>query len=144
MSVEENKAELRRFVEEVWNKGNLNVIDEHLAPDFVIHKLPFGLPLNAERLKQLVVTVRSAFPDIHFSVDDLVAEGDKVAIRWTGRRTHKGEIMGIPPTNKQVTWTGIEIHRMVRGKTVVQWPEVDALSLMQQLGVIPAQAQAKK
>jgi predicted ester cyclase len=103
MSVEENKALTRRLVEEVWNKGNLAVADELLAAGYVFHH-PAGQVLHGpEEYKQLANAARSAFPDIHFTIDDIVVEGDKVVYRWTLFGTHKGEFSGIPPTDKKVT-----------------------------------------
>ncbi len=137
MSVEENKAMYRRYIEEVWNKGNLAVLDEIFAPNYVIHEpLPTGLP-QIEALKQRVTMIRTAFPDHQFTIEDMVAEGDKVVARLTIRGTHKGEFMGIAPTGKQLTVREIEFVRFEGGKLAELWPLVDNLGMMQQLGVIP-------
>ena len=137
MSTEENKVQVLRFIEEAWHKGNLDIIDELYAPDFVFQKAPPGLPPDREGFKQGVAVYRAAFPDIRISVVDLIAEGDKLVIRWSWNGTHEGEFMGIPPTNKLVTKSGITIIRIVGGKVVERWDESDNLGLMQQLGVIP-------
>ena len=131
MSAEENKAIVRRTYEEVWNKGNLVAANEFLAPNMVRHAP--GTPKGSF----VVTTLRRAFPDLHITIEDMVAEGDKVATRWAFRGTHKGEFMGIPPTDKQVTFTGLEIARFTDGKCVEHWLNWDALGFMQQLGSIP-------
>ena len=104
MQTEQNKALYRQFVEEVFNRGNTSAIDELVAPDFVEHEeLPPGVPSGREGVKQLSIMLRSAFPDLKATIDDILAEGDKVAARMTWRGTHKGEFMGIPPTGKSVS-----------------------------------------
>jgi steroid delta-isomerase-like uncharacterized protein len=137
MSAEENKVLVRRLGEEVWSKGNLAVADELLATNFVFHYAPPGLASDREGYKQLVSMVRAAYPDRQITIEDLIAEGDKVAYRWSWRGTHTGEIHGIAPTGKQVTMTGISINRIEGGKIVEEWGEMDRLGLMQQLGVVP-------
>jgi len=137
MSAEENKALIRRFTEEFRNRGNLAVADELLAPNYILHA-GLGPDIRGpEGCKQDIVTVRSAFPDFHVTIDDMVAEGDRVAYRWTMCGTHSGEFAGITPTGKQVTGWGMSIERIVGGKIVETWNRYDTLSLMQQLGVIP-------
>ena len=137
MSIEENKALVRRLVEEVWNKGNLAVVNELLATDYVFHH-PTGTDFHGpEEYKQLVSEVRSAFPDIHFTIDDIVAEGDKVVYRWSLSATHKGEFRGIQSTGKKVAIWAIGIERIYGGKFVEGWERYDTLGLMRQLGVIP-------
>ncbi len=142
MSVEENKVIELRFFEEVVNKGNLAVIDELVAPNFVQHDAPPGITADREGMKQFFAMHLSAFPDFHSTLEDMFAEGDKVVQRFTARGTHKGEFMGIPPTDKQVTITGIAIHRITGGKIVEDWTNMDMLGAMQQLGVIPPPGQA--
>jgi len=92
-------------------------------------------------MKQFVSMYLTAYPDTHFTIEDQIAEGDTVVTRWTARGTHKGPLMGIPPTGKQVTVTGISIGRVVNGKTVEGWSNYDTLGMMQQLGVVPAPGQ---
>jgi steroid delta-isomerase-like uncharacterized protein len=135
MSIEENKAIARRYGEEAFGEGNLAVSDELLSPDYV-HHVP-GVAPDREGRKQLISMLHTAFPDLRITVEDMVVEGDKVASRWTSSGTHKGEYMGIAPTGKQVTFTGISIHHIEGGKIVESWDEVDQLSMMQQLGVVP-------
>ncbi len=140
MSTEENKALSRRLIEEVWNQGNLAVIDELIAPNYVDHD-PTGPIQGPEGMKQFVSMYLTAYPDTHFTIEDQIAEGDRVVTRWTARGTHKGPLMGIPPTGKQVTVAGISIDRVVNGKLVEDWTSYDALGMMQQLGVVPAPGQ---
>jgi steroid delta-isomerase-like uncharacterized protein len=137
MSTEENKALVRRQVDEMWNQENLAVADEVYATDVIVHGGLPGQPSGVEAIKQGVKLDRAAFPDFHVTIDDLVGEGDKVVIHATIRGTHKGEWLGIPPTGKQVTMTGITIVRIADGKIVEVWNCADLLGLMQQLGAIP-------
>lgn len=112
-------------------------MDELFATNFVHHNPPPGVAPDLEGYKQTVTMFRDPFPDIQYTLEDMIAEEDKVATRWTGRGTHKGEFMGVAPTGKQVTITGIQITRHVGGKIVEIWDEMDNLGMMQQLGVIP-------
>ena len=140
MSVEENKAIARRWLDEIWSKGSLVAINELCATDFVWHRAPPGVVPDREGYKQENVTnLGASFADFHCTIEDMVAEGDKVAIRWTWRGTHKGEYMSIAPTGKQVTMTGINIIRIVGGKIVEEWGESDDLGFMEQLGAVPPQ-----
>lgn len=137
---EENKALVRRVIEEAWNKGNLAVIDELLSPDYAVEVASPGSP-GREGYRQAVTMFRAAFPDLRFSIADMVAEGDKVVVRATIRGTHKGEYLGIGPTGKQVTLTAISIRRLQGGKIVEEWVEADMMGLMQQMGVVPPPGQ---
>lgn len=139
---EQNKQLVRRAVEEVWNRGNYAVVDELVANDFVIHaSTPEEEIHGPEGAKQYFVELRQAFPDIHFTVEDQIAEGDRVVTRWTARATHTGPFHGIPPTGAQGAITGIDIDRIANGKVVECWVNLDELGLLQQLGVIPAAEQ---
>ena len=140
MSTEENKALVRRLIEEAWNEGNLATIDEILSPDYVLHIDAPGPP-GREGYKQDVTMHRTAFPDLRFTIEDMVAEGDKVVLRATLRGTHKGEYIGIAPTGKQITLTAISIRRIEGGQIAEEWVELDMLGLMQQLGVVPPPGQ---
>ena len=139
MLTETNKAVSRRFLEEVFGKGKLNVLDEIIASDHVNSGpgTPPGLPTGPEGSKQLVTMYRNAIPDVHFTIDDQIAEGDKVWTRWTGHGTYTGELFGIPATGKSATVTGIGVDRIVNGKIVESWGIFDQFGMMQQLGVIP-------
>ena len=142
MSAEENKALVRRFVEEFWNEGNTAAADELMASDAVIH-LPTGEVLNPNELKIFVGTWRESFPDWHSTFEELIAEGDRVAERWTGRGTHLGELQDIPPTGKRVEAPGSVFYRLVDGKIVELWGQLDMMSLMQQLGAMASPQQAE-
>jgi predicted ester cyclase len=143
MSAEEYKACVRRIPEEMFNQGNLAVADEVIAPDFIEHApLPPGWPSGLAAVKQYVTTLRAAFPDFRYTVEDEIAEGDTVVLRATARGTHQGEFFGIPATGKQATWTEMHICRLAGGRIAEHWVEQDNLGLLQQLGVIPAPGQS--
>ncbi len=143
MSTEENKALVRRLTEEVFNAHNLAPIDGYFLPDYVDHvPLPPGMPAGLAGLKAFWGALFEAFPDFRYTVDDMVAEGDRVVARLTARGTHRGTFMGIPTTGKQVTWTEIHIGRCAGGKITEHWANIDQLGLMQQLGAIPMPGQA--
>ena len=135
---ESNKTLLRRDAEEVWNQGNLDAVDELFATDVILHAAPPGVPPGAKGVKQLIAGYRAALPDFHLTIEDLIAEGDRVVNRWSMTGTHNGELMGIPPTGKKVTSTGISIVRIADGKIAEVWGASDQLGLMQQLGAIPS------
>jgi steroid delta-isomerase-like uncharacterized protein len=128
MSTEDNKALVRRIFEEVWNQGKMARIAEFYSPAAVEHTSS-GPVHGQEGLKQYIMMYRTAFPDAHYTVEDQIAEGDKVVTRWSGRGTHQGPLMGIPPTGKQGTVTGISIDRFEGGKIVETWTELDALGI---------------
>jgi len=137
MSVEQNKAILRRqHVEEIFNKGNLKVADEIISPEYVDHG-PLGEFKGPEGFKQMVAMARKAFPDIHYTIDDMVAEGDKVAVRYTMTGTFKGKFGDIEPTGKQINMTSAYFYRFKGGKEVEALPFVDMLAFYQQSGVKP-------
>jgi predicted ester cyclase len=137
MSTEDNKAVVRRFYEEVMNQKKTAVLDEVFDLNVVDHFAPPGTPGGLEGARQTLGMFLSAFPDLHFTVEDLIAEGDKVVARATLSGTQQGTFMGIPPTGKHVAIGGIDINRFVGGKSVEHWVEMDTLGMMQQLGVIP-------
>ncbi len=137
MSVEENKTIERHYMEEVWTKGNLAAVDEFVATNYVDHNPMPDVSPDLQGLKQFVTVVTAAFPDWHPTIEDMIAEGDKVVVRFRGSGTHKGEFMGIPPTGKQVTMMAIAIHRIAGGKIVENWLQADMLGMMVQLGVVP-------
>ena len=131
----ENKALVVRFVEEFWSTGNLAAADELMAPDVVIHQPEVG---GIAGLKAFNTAIRAAFPDWHSTPEELIAEGDRVAERWTGRGTQRGGFQGIPPTGKQVAVPGVVFYRIQDGKIAEFRGSFDLLSLLQQLGVSPA------
>ena len=137
MSTEENKALARRVIEEMFNKGNLDVADELIAPDYVDHDPAIPEDIRGpEGFKEYVSAYRSAFSDLHVEIEDQLAEGDLVATRWTGTGTHDGELAGIPPTGNRVTLPGMEIVRISGGKLVEGWEGYDSMTMMRQLGVV--------
>jgi steroid delta-isomerase-like uncharacterized protein len=136
MSTEDNKALARRYVEEVFNQKNLATVDELNTPDFVLHNASTTIQ-GREPYKQYLSMLFTAFPDLHMTIENMIAEGDIIAERVTLRMTHKGDYMGIPPTGKQATITAIYILRFANGKGVEVWANSDDLGAMQQLGVIP-------
>jgi steroid delta-isomerase-like uncharacterized protein len=142
MSAEENKALVERFVEEFWNEGNLSTADELMAPDAQIH-LPAGEVVDVEGLQGFAGAFRGSFPDWHSTFEELVAEGDRVAERWTGRGTHRGELQGIPPTGKRVEVPGSVFYRIVEGKIVEFRGQLDMMGMMQQLGAMPSPQHAE-
>ena len=138
MSAEQNKSIVRRWVENGWTQGNLALIDEIYAPNFVQHEPEPALVNSAEALKHYVSAFRSALPDLQFTIGDLIADGDEVAWRFTATGTQRGALMGIPPTNKTASVTGIVIFRFAANRIVEGWVNFDTMGMMQQLGVIPA------
>lgn len=132
---EANKAVLRRFYEQL-NRKNMGVIDELVSTQFIQHASLPGGP-GRQGLKDWFAQLRAAFPDFHFTLDDMMAEGDRVAIRMTGRYTHKGEFLGVAPTGKPVVLMKMDFMRLVNGKIVEHWDAADRLGLLQQLGVVP-------
>ncbi len=141
MSTEENKALMRRAYEEVYNQRNLAVIDELCVPDFVYHSASMTIR-SLEAYKHFASLIFAAFPDGRFSIEDMIAEGDRVAVRHTFRGTHQGDFRGIPPTGKYITTTAIVISRIANGKATEAWFNGDDLGRLQQLGVIPTLGQA--
>ena len=132
---EQNKAQVRRVIEEVYNRGDLAAVDELAASELVIHAAS-GDIRGREGAKAYVAALRAGFPDLHLTVEDQVAEGDMVITRWTARGTHRGEFQGLPPSGKSVRVAGTDIDRIVEGRTVECWAHVDELGLMQQLGAV--------
>ncbi len=130
-----NKEFMQVYTEDFWNTHNLAAINKYHSADFIMHSVSGDR--NLEQYKQLCQEYFIAFPDLHITSDDLVAEGDKVAKRWTVTSTHKGKFMGIPATGNHIRVTGIEIFRIKDGKIVEVWVNMDNLGMMQQLGVIP-------
>ncbi len=136
MSTEHNKALARRVTEEGLNQQNPALVDELCAPTFAFHNASRTIQ-GLQAYKHFLSKFFAAFPDAHFTTEDLIAEGDTVAVRRTFRGTHTGSLMGIPPTGRQVSITDIAILRVVNGKFVEAWNNTDELGLLQQLGVIP-------
>lgn len=141
---ESNKTAVRRLVEEVWNKGNLQVTDELFGPNYTHHDASTpDVGRGPESEKKRATLYRNAFQDLRVTVEELFAEGETVTARWSCRGTHRGELNGIAPTGKQISINGISISRFAAGKMVEGWVNWDALGLMQQLGAVPEIGKAK-
>ena len=142
MSIEQNKAIVRRWFEEVINQGNVEVVDNicmRCVPSFVvIQGVANPPPQGLEGVKELIRTLRTSFPDLHFTIEDQIAEDDKVASKVTIRGTHRGEFMGMPATGKQINISGVSIWRVADGQLVEESVSWDTLGMMQQLGVVPS------
>jgi steroid delta-isomerase-like uncharacterized protein len=142
MKTEENKTVVRRNFEEAWNEQNLAVVDELFAEDYIGHFAVHPQPVSGiEALRQFMSGYFVAFPDARFTIENMFAEGDRVAARWTVRGTHQGNLGAVPPTGRQITVTGVWILRLAGGKIAEQWGVFDSLGLMQQLGVVPTPGQ---
>lgn len=133
---EENKAIARRFLDELWNRSNFGFVDQLLAGDYDGHSST--VIRGPDGAMEFVPRLRNAFPDFQFSILDQIAEGDKVATRWTIRGTHEGEFQGVPPSGKQIEMTGITIFRIANDKLIEGWTNEDVLGMLQQLGAVPA------
>ena len=137
MSVKENEAVVQRFFAEVWNQGALSVLDEICAPDYEYHDPANPQVTDLAAYKQFVAAARAAGPDLEYTVQDMFAAGDKVAVRWAFRATAEHEFMGLPATGKKVAFTGLNIYRCSQGRIAENWCNWDTLGWLQQLGVIP-------
>jgi steroid delta-isomerase-like uncharacterized protein len=137
MSLEANKTLIRRHFEEIWNQYRLEVVEELVAPDYYTHYPIPGQPQGIDGFTYAVRTVRDAFPDMVITIEDMIAEGDKVVARLTAQGTHRGSLGGIEPTGREATWTGIRIFRIADGKIAEHWANWDDVSLGRQLGILP-------
>lgn len=137
MLTENNKILIRRFYEEVFNQRNLTALDDFYAPDHVDHTLPPGFPAGPQGTKQAIATMLAGFPDLRITIEDMIAEGDKVVTRFITYGTQQGALGSIPPTGKLVAVSTIEITRIADGKIVEDWGLDDRLAMMQQLGLVP-------
>lgn len=133
----DNITLVRRFIDEVWNKGNYAVLAELVSDKFVSHQPILGEVRGVEGLRQQVQGFRTAFPDLRLAIDDIGTVGDRVFLRWTGRGTHRGAFMGLPPTNNSGEIHGISIDLIVNGKITEHYESYDSLMLMQTMGVVP-------
>ena len=142
MHAQDNTDLVRRIWEEVWNRGMLDAVDEVLAEDYVGYIPAMPVPVRGtEGFKQLIVSYRTAYPDLHVTVEDVIANEDRVVVRWTSRGTNSGGLMGMPATGRKVEVPGISIFRIEDGKVAEEWEGFDTLAMMQQLGVAePASA----
>ena len=137
MSAEESKTIVRRFWG-IWEEGNIDLVDELLAPDYINHTPASpDQPTGPEGVKGVVAMFRSAIPDLRVVVEDMIAEGDKVAVRYTLEGTHEGELFGVPPTGQRLSIKSISVERVSDGRIREHWRVTDSLDMMQQLGAIP-------
>ena len=141
MSQDQNKAVVRRFIEELWNQRKLEVADELFAADCVTHQLrgsdPAAMPRSPESVKAEAAAWFAAFPDLRFEIEQMFAEGNQVFSRFTMRGTNTGAWMGLPPTNRKVSVPMMTIHRIHEGKIAEDWVLIGTLILLQQLGILP-------
>jgi len=139
----ESKDLARRFYDEVFNAGELDRVDELLTPDFVDHEEgPPGMPDGIEGVKAFVAMYREAFPDLRATVEEMVEEGDKIAVRTTFTGTHDGDFMGIPASGRTISIQAMDVVRVVDGRAAEHWGVTDVMGLMQQIGAIPQEASA--
>ncbi len=138
---EDRKGASRAVIEEIFNKGRLELADELIAPNMIDHDPSLPEPVTGpDGIKQLVAGYRTAFPDVRITIDDQIEESDKVVTRWTARGTHKGDLWGMSATGNEVTVSGISIDRFEGGQIAESWTNWDTLGMMQQLGVVPTMA----
>ncbi len=135
MSTQQLKSAVQTLIEKGLNQQDLSAFNDYYAPNAIDHALPPNLPPGLEGRKLFASAFLSAFPDIHVHIEDLIAEGDRVMTRWSAHGTHRGELMGIPPTGKTVNFTGIALDRFENGRSVEHWEEIDQMGLLQQLGI---------
>ena len=134
---EQYKTAARNFIEKGLNQKDLSVLETYFSPELTDHALPPGLPSGLEGRRIFASALLAAFPDIHVDVKDLIAEGEKLVTRYSVHGTHKGDLMGIPPTGKEVSITGVAIDRFENGLSVEHWEIIDQVGLMQQIGALP-------
>jgi steroid delta-isomerase-like uncharacterized protein len=136
MSTDEHKGIVRRLLQDVWNNGKLDLANEIFTANFVRHGPAVeGEVRGHEGFRKLVAMYRASYPDLRISVEDQIAEGALIVTRWTAKGTHRGELMGIAPTGKQITVAGVIVDRMAGGKIEAEWAYYDAMGMLQQLGV---------
>jgi steroid delta-isomerase-like uncharacterized protein len=136
-SLEQNKALMRKYIEEAWNKGDLDFIDKNFSADFVNHGTFPGQSTDRDGVKWVISNIRNAIPNVHFTIEDMIAEGDKVVTRWLAKGTHKGDFMGTKPTGNKISVSATVIDRIKDGKVIEHWANRDDLSFLQQVGLIP-------
>lgn len=135
---EQNKSLIRRTVEEVWNRRNFTVLGELITSDFILHSAVPGDEIRGrEGIKQFYMLLHHAFPDIRFTIEDQIAEGERVVTHWTAQGTQREEFKDIPTTGKQLNIRAIDIDRIVDGKVVERWTSLDEFGLLGQLGILP-------
>jgi len=138
-SPEDNKALVRRMEDEIFNKRRLDAVDEFISPEYVLRTAPDGVPSNRDAVRDAMAMYLAGFPDLHVSVDQLLAEDDRVVALLTYSGTHEGELFGMPPTGKRISVRQIAMYRVEDGQVAEEWEVSDQLGLMQQLGAIPSE-----
>lgn len=138
MSTDGTDSLIHRLFEHAFNQGQYAVVDDLLAPGGIAHTATWGMPQNREGLKQLIALFRSAFPDLHCTVEDEILAGEKLAAHWTMRGTHTGRFLGNPPTNRPIAVQGMIFARTENGQIAEGWALLDQMSILQQLGIVPA------
>jgi steroid delta-isomerase-like uncharacterized protein len=141
-SVDNKEIVRRKWYEQLWDSWNVDTADELFTSDYRLHLPGNPAPMNREATKQIVTMFGAAFPDLQHTVDELIAEGNVVAARWTVRGTHRGNFQGIAPTGKPVRLSGTTVHHMSDGRIVETWLTFDSMELLQQLGAVPGAVQA--
>lgn len=136
-STAQSKSIVYRLLDGAFNAGNLSVVDELVAPNGISHSLSWGAPANRIGLKQWIAMFRTAFPDLHCTVEDEIIQGDKIAAHWTLRGTHRGLFLGNSPTNKPMVVQGLVYARIAKGEVIENWTLIDLMGMLQQLGLIP-------
>jgi steroid delta-isomerase-like uncharacterized protein len=132
----DNKQIVHRFMEDCWNNGKLDAIADYVAEDCRLHDPVFpSLTSGLQNLRNHIENCRNAFPDLHFTIDDTIAERDEVVIQWTTTGTHQGTFLGMPPTNRKASVSGTSIDKLEGGKIVEQWSHWNVMTLMEQLGI---------
>ena len=142
MSSEENKAVVRRFITQVFENGQVEAVDELVSPDFMMHSVPDAKP-GSQPLKDAMARVKQGLSQVSMRIEDLVVEGDKVAVRLTAHACQSGEFMGMPPSNREYTVAEMHLFTVRDGRIQEHWAVVDFLSIMKQLGALPEGPQAK-
>jgi steroid delta-isomerase-like uncharacterized protein len=143
MSPSENKEiVLRKWYQELWDRWNIGVADDLFSSDYALHLSGVDAALNRDAAKQVVAMFSVAFPDLKHTVDEIIAEGETIAARWTVRGTHRGEYQGIAPTGRNVTVSGTTIHHMSSGRIVETWLTMDTIEVLKQLDAVPQVARA--
>jgi steroid delta-isomerase-like uncharacterized protein len=133
----ENANTVRKLIDEIWNRGEMALADMIFTPDYISHDpATTNTTRGPEAVKQNATMYRKAFPDLHLHIEDTISDGDHVVTRWTSSGTHSGDLLGIAPTGKSISSTGISIARFVNGKVAEEWANWDTLGLMRQLGVV--------
>ena len=133
----QSRAILLGIFDKAFNQGDLAAIDKLVAPDGISHHLSWGMPANRMGLKQLIAMLRTAFPDLHCTIEDQLIKGDKIAAHWTMRGTHKGLFLGNSPTNKPILVQGLIYARIEDNQIIENWTMIDQMGVLQQLGLVP-------